>query len=74
MEDPRQYVRTMNYVRDKIADGTFKPHELMPSIGQLSDQTGFSRHTVGKAMRMLQDEGLVRRTPGLGYVALEARQ
>jgi DNA-binding GntR family transcriptional regulator len=69
VEDPRRYMRMMEFVRARIEDGTFKPDELMPSIQQLSGQTGFSRHTIGKAMRLLQDEGLVYRTPGLGYCA-----
>jgi GntR family transcriptional regulator len=69
VEDPRRYVRAMDFVRIRIEDGTFKPHELLPSIRELSDQTGHSRHTLGKAMRLLQDQGLVDRTPGLGYVA-----
>ena len=68
MNDPRQYMRMMAFIRGRIEDGTYKPNELMPSMQELADQTGFSRHTIGKAMRMLQDEGLVTRTPGLGYV------
>jgi DNA-binding GntR family transcriptional regulator len=67
MEDPRRYVRMIAYIRARIEDGTYQPYELMPSIGALSDQTGFSRHTVSKAMRVLADEGFVGRTPGLGY-------
>jgi DNA-binding GntR family transcriptional regulator len=59
----------MYFIKARIEDGTFKLHELMPSIQELSDQTGHSRHTVSKALRILQDQGLVDRTPGLGYVA-----
>jgi DNA-binding GntR family transcriptional regulator len=69
MEDPRRYMRAMTFIRDRIENGTFKPHELMPSIQQLADQTGHSRHTISKALRLLQDQGLADRTPGLGYVA-----
>ena len=67
MQDPRQYVRATNFIRTNIENGTWKPHELMPPIGKLAEQTGHSRHTISKAMRLLQDEGLVTRTPGLGY-------
>jgi DNA-binding GntR family transcriptional regulator len=67
IEDPRRYVQAMNFIRAKIENGTWKPHELMPPIGELAGQTGHSRHTISKAMRLLQDEGLVTRTPGLGY-------
>lgn len=73
MNDPRRHVWMMNYIRHRIDDGTFKPDELMPSIQDLADQTGFSRHTIGKALRLLQDEGVVSRTPGLGYVVLRRR-
>jgi DNA-binding transcriptional MocR family regulator len=69
VDDPRRYIRAMIFIRDRIENGTFKLHELIPSIRQLSDQTGHSRHTIGKALRLLQDQGLVERTPGLGYVA-----
>jgi DNA-binding GntR family transcriptional regulator len=57
----------MNFIRTKIEDGTYKPHELMPPIGELAGETGHSRHTISKALRLLQDEGLVTRTPGLSY-------
>ena len=59
----------MNFIKARIEDGTYKPHELLPPIQQLADQTGHSRHTLSKALRILQDQGLVDRTPGLGYVA-----
>lgn len=72
-EDPRRYVRMMSYIRTRIDDGTFEQHELMPPIQELHDQTGFSRATIGKALRLLQDEGLVKRTPGLGYVPVKRR-
>jgi DNA-binding GntR family transcriptional regulator len=69
LEDPRRYVRAMDFIRTLIENGSYKPHELIPSIQQLADQTGHSRHTIGKALRLLQDQGLVDRTPGLGYCA-----
>lgn len=54
MEDPRRYMRAMTCFRDRIENGTFKPHELIPSIAELAEQTGHSRHTVSKALRLLQ--------------------
>ena len=68
-EDPRRYVRAMNFIKARIEDGTYQPHELIPPIQELSDQTGHSRHTLSKALRILEDQGLVERTPGLGYCA-----
>lgn len=56
-----------NFIRARIEDGTYKPHELMPSVNKLSAETGYSRHTITKALRILQQAGLVARVPGLGY-------
>jgi DNA-binding transcriptional MocR family regulator len=39
----------MTYIKSRIEDGTFKPRELMPPIGELAGQTGHSRHTISKA-------------------------
>jgi DNA-binding GntR family transcriptional regulator len=66
MEDPRRYIRAMNLIRARIQDGTAKPDELIP-VNTLSGQTGYSRHTLSKALRLLEQEGLVARIPGLGY-------
>jgi len=47
------------------------PGERLPPIGELRRKHGHSRQTVTKAMRVLQDEGLIYRVPGLGYYAAE---
>jgi DNA-binding GntR family transcriptional regulator len=38
-----------------------------PSITTLSQQYGHARQTCAKALRTLEDEGLLTRVPGLGY-------
>jgi len=38
-----------------------------PSITPLSQQYGHARQTCAKALRTLEDEGLLTRIPGLGY-------
>jgi DNA-binding GntR family transcriptional regulator len=38
-----------------------------PSITTLSQQYGHARQTCAKALRTLEDEGLLVRIPGLGY-------
>jgi DNA-binding GntR family transcriptional regulator len=38
-----------------------------PSITTLSQQYGHARQTCAKALRTLEDEGLLTRIPGLGY-------
>ncbi len=60
--DPRAYVRLADLLRDQITPG-----EPLPTIGELRRKHGHSRQTVGKALRVLEDEGLIYRVPGLGY-------
>ena len=65
--DPRAYVRLAAIIRQKIADGTLSRGARLPSIAVLRREYGHSRQTVGKAMHVLEDEGLIYRVPGLGY-------
>jgi GntR family transcriptional regulator len=64
--DQRAYVRLAALLRRQLAPG--KP---LPAIGDLRRQHGHSRQTVGKALAILQEEGLIYRVPGLGYFAAE---
>ena len=67
MPDPRAYRNLAALVRDQITSGTIGPGERLPSIGELRRKHGHSRQTVTKAMKILSDEGLIYRVPGLGY-------
>jgi DNA-binding GntR family transcriptional regulator len=65
--DPRAYIRLAALVRQQITDLTLKPGQPAPPITRLSQEHGHARPTCGKALRMLEDEGLLTRIPGLGY-------
>ena len=67
MPDPRAYRRLADLLRDQITSGILAPGEPLPPIGELRKQHGHSRATVGKAMRILESEGLIWFVPGLGY-------
>jgi DNA-binding GntR family transcriptional regulator len=54
-------------LRRQIADGALAPGMPTPSITTLSQQYGHARQTCAKALRILEDEGLLTRIPGLGY-------
>jgi DNA-binding GntR family transcriptional regulator len=65
--DPRAYIRLAAELRRAIAEGKYPPGSPTPSITTLSQEYGHARQTCAKALRMLVDEGLLIRYPGLGY-------
>jgi DNA-binding GntR family transcriptional regulator len=65
--DPRRYMRLAATLRAQIADGTLAKDSRVPSIKTLCKEHALSRQTAGRALRMLESEGLTRRVPGLGY-------
>jgi DNA-binding GntR family transcriptional regulator len=65
--DPRSYVRLAARIRKQIVSGDLGPGRPVPSITMLSQELGHARQTCGKAMRLLEGEGLLIRIPGLGY-------
>ena len=66
-DDPRSYVRLAVRIRKQVLSGEFGPGHPVPSITTLSQEFGHARPTCGKAMRLLEQEGLLIRVPGLGY-------
>lgn len=71
MEDPRLYRLVASDLRREIRiDRVRKPGDRV-SIKYLAQTYGYSRRTIGKALRLLEAEGLIRRYPGLGYVVQE---
>ena len=67
--DPRLYVRLAARLRRQILDGEVAPGQRVPSITVLCQELGCARHTCGKAVRLLEREGLLAFVPGLGYYA-----
>jgi DNA-binding GntR family transcriptional regulator len=67
LTDPRAYVRLAVIVRQQIIDGKLRPGGPAPSITVLSQKHGHARPTCSRALRILEDEGLLTRIPGLGY-------
>jgi GntR family transcriptional regulator len=65
--DPRTYMRIAAAIRDQIASGRLGPKQSVPSITVLSRDHATSRGTAGKALRLLEREGVIFRVPGLGY-------
>jgi DNA-binding GntR family transcriptional regulator len=70
--DPRLYVRLAARLRRQILDGEVAPGQRVPSITALSQEFRCARQTCGKAVRLLEQEGLLTFIPGLGYHTMAA--
>ena len=65
------YARVKQYLKDALEAGRWAPGEQMPSEADLVAQFGVSRMTVHRALRELQDAGLIERVQGLGTFAAQ---
>lgn len=63
------YARVKAFLKQGLASGLWQPGALMPSEAELVARFGVSRMTVTRALRELQNEGLVTRVQGLGTYA-----
>jgi DNA-binding GntR family transcriptional regulator len=54
-------------LRKQIDEGKLPPGSPTPSITTLTQDHGHARQTCAKALRLLVEEGLLIRYPGLGY-------
>lgn len=66
MDDPRLYMRTAAEIEQWIREGKVD-HGARLNIGLIATELGVSRVTVGHALRVLSDRGLVRFWVGLGW-------
>lgn len=65
--DQRRYVLLAGTLENGMRSGKYAPGKLLPSIAELCIEFGLSRQTAGKALRLLERDGLIQRVPGLGY-------
>ena len=65
------YARVKQYLKDALEAGRWAPGEQMPSEADLVAQFGVSRMTVHRALRELQDAGLIERVQGVGTFAAQ---
>jgi GntR family transcriptional regulator len=72
MAAPR-HEQLSDWLRTRIADGTYAPDEQLPSEHALCDQFDVSRVTVRRALQTLESEGLIYRKQGLGSFVQDQR-
>jgi GntR family transcriptional regulator, arabinose operon transcriptional repressor len=64
--DVPKYQQLFESLKADIASGRYKPGQKLPSEAALVNKSGASRITVGRAIRELQNLGLVERMAGSG--------
>jgi GntR family transcriptional regulator, histidine utilization repressor len=64
-----QYQKVKDYLVQAMEHGRYVPGALMPSEAALVAQFGVSRMTVNRALRELNDAGMVNRVQGVGTFA-----
>jgi DNA-binding GntR family transcriptional regulator len=67
--DPRLHVQISTDLRARLHAGTIPAGTTLP-MNSLARQWGASRNTVRKALRTLQNDGLIKRYPAYGYRVL----
>ena len=65
------YARVKQFLKRELELGRWAPGTLMPSEAELVAQFSVSRMTVTRALRELQDVGLVERVQGVGTFAAQ---
>lgn len=60
------YTQIREILRSRILDGSYQPHQQMPSEAEMMAMFGVSRITVRQALSDLQAEGLIFRVHGKG--------
>lgn len=68
------YRRVYGEIRSQIQTGAIKVGEKLPSETELAKQMGVSRITSRRALQMLENEGLLLRSPGRGTVVCECKE
>ncbi|MFP4015781.1 MAG: substrate-binding domain-containing protein [Halanaerobiales bacterium] len=61
-----KYLQVKNLILKSIENGIIKPGDKVPSENELKEQYNVSRHTVRKALELLEREGLLDKRQGIG--------
>jgi GntR family transcriptional repressor for pyruvate dehydrogenase complex len=68
------YDNVIEYVKERITDGTYAPSQRLPSVSELAQEVGVGVSTAREGIRVLGNLGLVRVHQGQGmFVTEDAR-
>jgi GntR family transcriptional regulator len=63
------YIQLAGILRGRINTGKYRPGVKLPTLVELTGETGLATDTVRRALAMLEAEGLVRIVRGRGTFA-----
>src|SRR5512140_3079167 len=58
--DEPAYEQVARQVREAIATGTLKPHQMLPGVRSLASDLGVNLNTIARAYRLLEEQGFVQ--------------
>ncbi|MFW6381730.1 MAG: GntR family transcriptional regulator, partial [Bacillota bacterium] len=61
-----KYIKIKNHIKDFIEKGKFKEGSKIPTEYELSREFNVSRHTVRKALNLVEQEGMLYKKQGVG--------
>ncbi|MGW5689230.1 GntR family transcriptional regulator [Nonomuraea sp. NPDC003754] len=65
-EDQPRWQQVAEVIRQRIADGTYRPGSRVPSENDLMQEFGIARMTAHKVMRALREDGSIYTVRGMG--------
>ncbi len=66
INDKAKYIILIDSIKNDIISGKIKPGDKLPSENKLAEKFGMSRHTVRKALSILENDGYVSAEHGRG--------
>ena len=66
LQKPLKYLTIANAIRERIADGTYRPGQQLPASAALAKEHGVALMTVRQALGILQLEGAIEARHGAG--------
>ena len=65
------YQQIVDYVRQAVAAGVYRPGEMIPSVRAMSLKLTINPNTIARAYQVLESEGLVASVKGKGMVVTD---
>lgn len=72
LQKPLKYLSIANSIRERIADGTYRPGQQLPASAALAREHGVALMTVRQALGILQQEGVIEARHGAGTFVADA--